>query len=75
MTGISHDPCKETYLGGSAFSEPETNNIKRFFESLRPVPLLAMSVHSALNAMMYGRSYSKKVFVENKAETVGGQLF
>ncbi len=71
MAGSSKDPCKETYLGQSPFSEHETSNIKKFFESLSPVPVLAMSVHSALNAMLYGRSYADGVFVDNKDETVG----
>lgn len=57
-------------MGSAAFSEPETANIKKYYESLSPVPLLGLNVHSALNAMLYGMSYSKEAFTENKDETV-----
>ena len=70
VSGVSKNPCKESYLGPSAFSEPETRNIRDFFSSLDPVPVFSMAIHSALNAFLYGMAYKEGVFPPNKDETV-----
>jgi len=68
--GVSKNPCQETYLGTGAFSEKETDNIRKYFNSLKQTPVLTMSIHSALNALMYGMSYKDNVEVKNKEEVV-----
>ncbi len=74
MVGVSSDPCKDTYPGPSAFSERETSAIRDFFESLDPVPVLSLAIHSALGAMLYGRGYKEGAFVDNKDETVQDKM-
>merc|ERR1719317_1377739 len=45
-SGVSHNKCQETYCGPEAFSEPETQNIRDFVQTLDPVPLLGHCFHS-----------------------------
>ncbi len=46
MTEGRSDVCLEDYGGPSAFSEPESKNIRDFYKSLSPTPEIAMCIHS-----------------------------
>lgn len=51
--GASGNPCSSTYHGSSAFSEPETRNIKNYLEDLRVKPVLGYSIHSYSQLLLW----------------------
>lgn len=58
--GISHNPSNDTYCGTSAFSEPETQNIKKFVDE-RPNITTILSIHTFSKLILYpwGHTYDK----------------
>lgn len=56
--GASTNPRDETYRGTAAFSEPETQNVKSFFESHRNITI-GLSFHTFSELILYpwGHSY------------------
>lgn len=56
--GSSKDPCSDIYMGPQAFSEPETQAIKKFVES-RPNLKVLLSFHTYSELILYpwGGSY------------------
>jgi carboxypeptidase T len=50
--GSSTSPCSDVYMGPSAFSEKETQNIKAFVES-RPNAKILLSFHSFSELILY----------------------
>lgn len=46
VTGASSNPCSETYMGSSAFSEPETAAVRDYVTNIKDRVKLYMSVHS-----------------------------
>ncbi|MCX5785471.1 MAG: M14 family metallopeptidase [Elusimicrobia bacterium] len=61
--GASHSPSAETYCGPSAFSEPETQAVKKFAEARGNLKTL-MSYHSYSSLLLYPWG-GKAVPVEN----------
>ncbi|HAH31696.1 MAG TPA: carboxypeptidase [Elusimicrobia bacterium] len=61
--GASHTPSAETYCGPSAFSEPETQAVKKFVEARKNLKTL-MSYHSYSGLLLYPWG-GKDVPVEN----------
>ena len=55
-SGSSPDPTDETYRGPSAFSEPETQNMKQFVEENEFV--IALNYHSYSNLLLYPWGFS-----------------
>jgi carboxypeptidase T len=56
--GASDDPNDETYHGPSAFSEPETQNLKAFFESHKNIAVdLSFHTFSELILYPWGHTY------------------
>ena len=52
-------PCSLTYSGPFPFSEPETRNIRDFVWTLRPPPIVALTLHSYAQYLLY--PYGDKV--------------
>lgn len=55
--GSSDDACQEDYRGPSAFSEPETQAIKKMIESLEPKIVSAMNFHCYGNLWIHPFNY------------------
>ncbi len=55
--GASTSPSNETYRGTSAFSEPETQNVKAFFESHRNITT-SLSFHTFSQLILYPWGYT-----------------
>lgn len=55
-SGSSNDPCSETYRGLSAGSEPETQAIKSFVQSV--LPKISFSMHSYAGRYLNPYSYN-----------------
>jgi len=66
--GVSHDKCSDVYCGEEAFSEPEMQNIKKFVESLEPVPILSHCFHSYSQLWLWPYGYAYNEFPENREE-------
>merc|ERR1712168_890471 len=67
-SGVSHNKCQETYCGPEAFSEPETQNIRDFVQTLDPVPLLGHCFHSYSQLWLWPYGYGYNAYPENKEE-------
>jgi len=67
-SGVSHNKCQETYCGPNAFSEPETQNIRDFVQTLDPVPLLGHCFHSYSQLWLWPYGYGYNAYPENKEE-------
>merc|ERR1712002_142848 len=67
-SGVSHNKCQETYCGPNAFSEPETQNIRDFVQSLDPVSLLGRCFHSYSQLWLWPYGYGYNAYPENKEE-------
>merc|ERR1712033_45466 len=67
-SGVSHNKCLETYCGPNAFSEPETQNIRDFVQTLDPVPLLGHCFHSYSQLWLWPYGYGYNAYPENKEE-------
>ena len=50
--GSSTNPCSEVYMGPSAFSEPETQNVKKFVEDHHNLKIL-LSFHTYSELILY----------------------
>lgn len=77
--GSSNQPCSDTYMGPSAFSEPETVAMKRFVESHPNIKmLLTLHTYSELILYPWGHTYdgiqnaSHKSAYEKMARTMAG---
>ncbi|XP_021345704.1 carboxypeptidase B-like [Mizuhopecten yessoensis] len=59
--GTSRDPCADTYPGTQAFSEPETDNIRKSIWSVRDRAVVFLSFHAYSQLMLtpYGYTSSK----------------
>ena len=55
-SGSSNDPCSDTYRGPSAGSEPETQAIKNFTNTIRPK--IAFSTHSVAGSYLNPYGYT-----------------
>ena len=66
QAGASHSPSAETYCGPYAFSEPETQNIKKFLDTRKNVKTL-MSYHSYSDLLLYPWA-GKDVPLENQRD-------
>ncbi|XP_028160928.1 carboxypeptidase B-like [Ostrinia furnacalis] len=53
-TGVSQDPCSQTYPGTSAFSEPETRILRDIFDEYIDRMEIFMNIHSHGNWVLYG---------------------
>ncbi|CAG0879289.1 unnamed protein product [Cyprideis torosa] len=79
----SSNPCKETYHGSRAFSEPETAAASQYISRLSPKPTMYLSLHSysQLILLSYGMhwkpaDYNELIYIaklaEAEIERVGG---
>ena len=66
QAGASHSPSAETYCGPSAFSEPETQAVKKFVEARRNIRTL-MSYHSYSALLLYPWA-GKDIPLENEKD-------
>ena len=57
--GASNDPCKETFRGASAFSEPESRAIRNFLLSSSEDFQLYLTFHSYGQYLLYPWGYDK----------------
>ena len=69
-SGTSNNECADIYLGPSAFSEPETQNMKAYVESLNPTPILGHSIHSYSQLWLWPYGYGYNEYPENYQEIV-----
>ena len=69
-SGTSNNECADIYLGPSAFSEPETQNMKAYVESLNPIPILGHSIHSYSQLWLWPYGYGYNEYPENYQEIV-----
>merc|ERR1712228_460843 len=67
-TGVSFDECSEVYCGPEAFSEIETANIRDFFKSLEPVPVLGWCFHSYSQLWLWPYGYAYDAYPDNYKE-------
>ncbi len=56
--GSSSDPCEEDYRGEFAFSEPETDSIRKLVQT-HPNIISNINLHTYGNAWIYPFNYSK----------------
>lgn len=56
-TGASSDECSDEYRGPNAFSEPETQAVKRFLDQ-NPTVVSALNFHAYANLWIYPYSYN-----------------
>jgi len=66
--GVSFDKCSEVYCGEEAFSEIETANIRDFFKSLEPVPVLGWAFHSYSQLWLWPYGYAYDAYPDNYKE-------
>jgi len=69
-SGVSRFPCFEAWPGEEGFSEVETQNIRDYVSSLKPVPELTFAMHSAAELLLYPYSWSLEEIAENWEEQV-----
>ena len=69
--GSSNDKCSLIYRGPSACSEIECRNIRDYVLGLKPVPVLATSLHSYGQYYMRPYGYSQNAVAENDSELKG----
>jgi len=67
-SGVSTNKCSDVYCGPNAFSEVETMNIKKFVESLDPVPVWSHCFHSYSQLWLWPYGYAYNVYPENREE-------
>jgi len=67
-SGTSNNECADIYLGPTAFSEPETQNMKAYVESLNPIPILGHSIHSYSQLWLWPYGYGYNEYPENYQE-------
>jgi len=67
-SGVSHDKCSDVYCGSKAFSEMESQNIKNYVESLKPVPVLGHTMHSYSQLWLWPYGYAYNAYPENYRE-------
>jgi len=67
-SGVSTNKCSDVYCGPNAFSEVETANIKKFVESLDPVPVWSHCFHSYSQLWLWPYGYAYNVYPENREE-------
>merc|ERR1719384_1477189 len=67
-SGVSHNPCYETFCGPEAFSEPEMANIRDFVMSLDPVPVLSHTFHSYSQLWLWPYGYDYNAYPPNYEE-------
>ena len=65
---MSFDKCSEVYCGEEAFSEIETANIRDFFKSLEPVPVLGWAFHSYSQLWLWPYGYAYDAYPDNYKE-------
>ena len=70
---MSANKCSSVYNGPSAFSEPETANIRDYVAAMNPVPVIGKSLHSAAEILLYPYGYDYNVYPDNKDEIVSAQ--
>ena len=63
-----NNKCSETYLGTSAFSEIECQNIRDYTLTMDPVPVLATCLHSYSQLYLWPYSYWYNAYAENYVE-------
>merc|ERR1712236_125084 len=64
-SGVSHNKCQETYCGPEAFSEPETQNIRDYVQTLSPVPVLGHCFHSYSQLWLWPYGYAYNAYPDN----------
>ena len=62
--------CSQTWPGECPFSEVETRNIRDYVLNLKPTPILALSLHSAVEAILFPYSFNASYHPENINELV-----
>ena len=62
--------CSQTWPGQCPFSEVETRNIRDYVLKLKPTPILALSLHSAVEAILFPYSFNASYHPENIDELV-----
>jgi len=67
-SGVSHDPCSDTYCGTAAFSEIEVQNIKAYVEGMNPKPVLGHCMHSYSQLWLWPYGYAYNAYPENYQE-------
>ena len=67
-TGVSHNPCYETFCGPEPFSEPEMANIRDFVTTLDPVPVLSHTFHSYSQLWLWPYGYDYNAYPPNYEE-------
>ncbi|XP_016841765.1 carboxypeptidase B isoform X3 [Nasonia vitripennis] len=73
--GTSKQPCRETYAGTGAFSEPETRAIKNFFEASAANFKAYLTFHSYGQYILYPWGYDRRVPPDYKdLDNVGKQM-
>ena len=67
-SGVSHNPCTETFCGPEPFSEPEMANIRDFVTTLDPVPVLSHTFHSYSQLWLWPYGYDYNAYPPNYEE-------
>ncbi len=70
--GSSNDPCASTYRGTSAFSEPESQAVKNFVESVRPE--LAFSCHTYGDVFLQPNNYAVEYSSNKKYRAIASEF-
>ncbi|KAK7076739.1 hypothetical protein SK128_005364 [Halocaridina rubra] len=74
--GASSYPCSETYMGPSAFSEPETQALRDAMTNRKDNLTLILSLHSYGQDLLYPWGWSHLVAAPNKEELIAaGNIF
>jgi len=70
VSGSSHDPCSDTYMGPRPFSEVELINIVDYVQTLDPTPILALPIHCDAQLVLTPFGYDYETYPDNVEEIV-----
>ena len=74
-SGVGSTQCSETYPGDQAFSEIESRNLRDFYLTLDPLPVVSNCIHSAAELWLYPFGYKHNEFPSNVDEMVSVKHF
>jgi len=67
-SGVSHNPCGDTYDGETALSTKEAQHLSAYFLDLSPTPELSVCLHSAADLWLYPYGYAYNSYPDNVNE-------
>lgn len=62
--------CVDTYPGSEPNSEPESQNLISYFQTISPMPEMAVCFHSAAELWLYPYGYALNTYQDNVDEVV-----